>query len=68
MVEIIMVALVETSNPSHTTSIGALSTRDAKTIYTFKLFGGEGVQFFSRHWFQSGTEAVQGALAARVEH
>ena len=23
---------------------------------------------FSRHWFQSGTEAVQGALAARVEH
>ena len=23
---------------------------------------------FSRHWFQSGTKAVQGALAARVEH
>ena len=23
---------------------------------------------FSRHWFQSGTEAVQGTLAGRVEH
>ena len=38
MVEIIMVALVETSNPSHTTSISALSTRDAKKLF----LGGRG--------------------------